>query len=80
MAQSYLYSSLCQVDLHRQLFSHEHIRIPRLLEGLFQLLQLLGGEVSSVSSLLASAPVIVCLAAVDASREPGVMVEDAGMG
>ena len=77
---SYLHSRLSQVDLHCQLFPHEDIRIPRLLEGLLQLLQLLGGEVGSVSPLLAPASVVVCLPAVDPGWQSGMMVKDARLG
>lgn len=57
--RAYLDSCFSQVNLHGQFFPHEHIRISGLLESFLQLLQLLGGEVCSVTTLFAPPPVVI---------------------
>lgn len=49
---SYLHSGLGQVGAHGQTLPHDNIRVVRLLEGLLQSFQLLGGKGRPAASLL----------------------------
>ena len=73
MVPAYLNSGFSQINFHGQLLSHEHIRVSSLLEGLLQLLQLLCGEISSVSPLLAPPSMVV--GSCREAGETGVVVE-----
>lgn len=48
----YLHSSFRQVGAHGQTFTHHHIWVVGLLEGLLQSLQLLGSEGRPTAALL----------------------------
>ncbi|TNN69810.1 hypothetical protein EYF80_019878 [Liparis tanakae] len=51
--ETYLHTGLWQVGAHGEPLPHHHIRVVRLLEGLFQRLQLLCGEGGATAALFA---------------------------
>jgi hypothetical protein len=47
---SYLYASLAEVETQSELLSGEHVGVLRLLEGAFELVQLVGGECGAAAA------------------------------